>query len=66
MIGTGEASVRDQVVDGQGLSARPLIERKRLLRSIVPEQPSALLYADHIDRRLGDFRFSTVNNGSIP
>ena len=29
---------------------RPLIERKRLLRSIVPGQPSVMLYAGHIER----------------
>jgi len=36
--------------DGQDLRTRPLIERKRRLRRIVPAQPSALLYADHIER----------------
>jgi bifunctional non-homologous end joining protein LigD len=36
-------------LDGQDLRARPLIERKRLLREIVPQQSSALLYASHID-----------------
>jgi bifunctional non-homologous end joining protein LigD len=35
---------------GQDLRARPLIERKLLLRSIIPEQPSVLLYANHIER----------------
>jgi hypothetical protein len=29
--------------------SRPLIERKRLLRSIVPAQPSVMLYAEHIE-----------------
>lgn len=29
---------------------RPLTERKRLLREIVPEQPSVMLYAKHIER----------------
>ena len=37
-------------LDGQDLRARPLIERKRLLRSIMPKQPSVLLYASHIER----------------
>ena len=36
-------------LDGQDLRARPLIERKRLLRAIVPLQSSALLYASHLD-----------------
>jgi bifunctional non-homologous end joining protein LigD len=37
-------------LDGEDLRSRPLIERKRLLREIVPEQPSVLLYANHIKR----------------
>jgi bifunctional non-homologous end joining protein LigD len=37
-------------LDGQDLRPLPLLERKRLLRSIIPEQPSALLYASHIER----------------
>lgn len=41
--------------DGEDLRSRPLIERKRLLRSIVPEQPSAMLYADHIERHGVEF-----------
>jgi bifunctional non-homologous end joining protein LigD len=36
-------------LDGGDLRSRPLIERKRLLRSIVPEQPSVMLYAEHIE-----------------
>src|SRR3984885_10641616 len=36
-------------MDGQDLRARPLIERKQLLRELVPRQTSALLYASHID-----------------
>jgi len=35
--------------DGEDLRPRPLIERKRLLRSIVPAQPSVMLYAEHIE-----------------
>jgi bifunctional non-homologous end joining protein LigD len=30
--------------------SRPLVERKRLLRSIVPEQSSILLCAEYIER----------------
>lgn len=37
-------------LDGTDLRERPLIERKRMLRSIVPEQSSSLLYADHIEQ----------------
>lgn len=36
--------------DGVDLRMLPLTERKRLLRRIVPEQPSVLLYANHIER----------------
>jgi ATP-dependent DNA ligase len=37
-------------LDGEDLRDRPLIERKSLLRSIVPARPSILLYADRIER----------------
>ena len=37
-------------LDSTDLRERPFIERKRLFRSIVHEQRSVLLYADHIDR----------------
>jgi bifunctional non-homologous end joining protein LigD len=37
-------------MNGEDLRARPLLERKRHLRKIIPAQPSALLYADHIER----------------
>jgi len=37
-------------LDGEDLRSRPLLERKRLLRQIVPPQPSVMLYATHIDR----------------
>jgi bifunctional non-homologous end joining protein LigD len=37
-------------LDGRDLRALSLIERKRLLPSIVPAQPSVTLYADHIER----------------
>jgi bifunctional non-homologous end joining protein LigD len=36
-------------LDGEDLRSRPLIARKRLLRSIVPKQPSVMLYAEHIE-----------------
>jgi bifunctional non-homologous end joining protein LigD len=41
--------------DGEDLRERQLIERKRLLRSIVPEQSSSLLYADHIEQHGVEF-----------
>jgi bifunctional non-homologous end joining protein LigD len=37
-------------LNGEDLRSRPLIERKRRLRSIVPEQPSVILSAEHIER----------------
>ena len=42
-------------LDGEDLRERPLIERKQLLRSVVPARPSVLLYAEHIDRDGVDF-----------
>jgi bifunctional non-homologous end joining protein LigD len=36
-------------LDGEDLPTLPLIERKRLLRAAIPEQPSTLLYASHIE-----------------
>jgi bifunctional non-homologous end joining protein LigD len=42
-------------LNGHDLRLRPLIERKRLLRSIVPEQPSVFLYANHIERNGVEF-----------
>jgi len=36
-------------LDGQDLRALPLIERKRLLRSIVAQEPTSVLYADHVE-----------------
>jgi len=41
--------------DGTDLRERPLVERKRLLRSIVPVESSCLLFADHIERNGTDF-----------
>ena len=35
-------------VDGLRLRARPSLERKRLLRDIIPEQPCVVLYASNI------------------
>jgi bifunctional non-homologous end joining protein LigD len=37
-------------LNGQDLRERPLIERTRILRSLVPEQCPCLLYADHVER----------------
>jgi bifunctional non-homologous end joining protein LigD len=42
-------------LDGEDLRSRSLIERKRLLRSIVPKQPSVTLYAEHIERKGAEF-----------
>ncbi len=36
-------------LDGKDLRALPLSERKRILRTVVPKNGSALLYAAHID-----------------
>jgi bifunctional non-homologous end joining protein LigD len=37
-------------LDGKDQRSQPLLERKRILRSIVPKQPSILLYADHVEQ----------------
>jgi bifunctional non-homologous end joining protein LigD len=42
-------------LDGRGLRSKPLIERKRLLRKLIPESHSHLLYVDHIDDYKGFF-----------
>jgi bifunctional non-homologous end joining protein LigD len=42
-------------LDGKDQRSRPLLERKRILRSIVPKQPSVLLYAHHVERYGIDF-----------
>ena len=42
-------------LDGKDQRSRSLLERKRILRSIVPQQPSVLLYADHVERYGIDF-----------
>jgi bifunctional non-homologous end joining protein LigD len=38
-------------LDGKGLRGRgcPLVERKRILRRVVPTQPAPVLYADHVE-----------------
>ena len=36
-------------LNGQHLLDRPLLKRKRLLRSLIPKQPSVLLHADLIE-----------------
>jgi bifunctional non-homologous end joining protein LigD len=38
-------------LDGRDLRRIPLVERKRILRRLVPPQPSRLLYVDHIEAR---------------
>jgi bifunctional non-homologous end joining protein LigD len=38
-------------LDGQDLRGRPLIERKRLLRALIPPHPCALFYVDFIRER---------------
>jgi len=42
-------------LDGEDLRERPLVERKALLRKLVPKQPCILLYADHIERNGTEF-----------
>jgi len=36
-------------LDGRDLRSKPLIERKELLRKLVPESHSHLMYVDHVD-----------------
>jgi len=38
-------------INGKDLRARPLLERKRRLRAIMPRMESRLLYHDHVDAR---------------
>ena len=45
--------------DGRDVRSLPLIERKRLLHSIVSEQSSVILYADYIER--GGMEFYQLN-----
>jgi bifunctional non-homologous end joining protein LigD len=42
-------------LDREDLRSQPLLERKRILYSIVPKQPSVLLYADHVQQHGIDF-----------
>jgi bifunctional non-homologous end joining protein LigD len=35
-------------LNGRDLRALPLLERKRLLRQVVPPQPCPVLYVDHV------------------
>jgi bifunctional non-homologous end joining protein LigD len=42
-------------LNGVDLRVRSLIERKRMLRSMVPKESSALLYASHIEQNGRDF-----------
>lgn len=42
-------------LDGEDVRSRPLVERKKLLKWIMPEQPAPMLYARHIERRGLDF-----------
>ena len=37
-------------LDSEDLRPRPLIERSRRLRAIVPGQPSVMPYAEHLER----------------
>jgi bifunctional non-homologous end joining protein LigD len=38
-------------IDGEDLRARPLVERKRRLRAIMPRMESRLVYLDHVAGR---------------
>jgi bifunctional non-homologous end joining protein LigD len=38
-------------LNGRDLQALALVKRKRLLRGVVPRQPSPVLYVDHVARR---------------
>jgi bifunctional non-homologous end joining protein LigD len=35
-------------LDGSDLRDRPLLERKRLLRMLLPRRPKSVLYVDHV------------------
>jgi ATP-dependent DNA ligase len=41
--------------DGEDLRDRPLVERKRRLRRLIPSVPTRLLYVDHVEARGRDF-----------
>jgi bifunctional non-homologous end joining protein LigD len=38
-------------LDGKDLRRRPLVERKQILRTVVPMPPAPVLYADHFEER---------------
>ena len=42
-------------LEGCDLRARPLIERKKVLRRLIPRRSPFILYADHIEARGCDF-----------
>ena len=42
-------------VEGRDLRDRPLVERKRILRSLIPRRSSFVLFADYLEARGGDF-----------
>ena len=42
-------------LDSNDLRSLPLIQRKELLHGIFPQQPSVLLYANHIERAGKEF-----------
>jgi bifunctional non-homologous end joining protein LigD len=42
-------------LDGRDLRQKPLIERKELLRKLIPESHSHLMYVDHVDDYKGFF-----------
>ena len=39
------------IVNGKDVRAPPLVERKKLLRAVVPQRSSAVLYAQHVHGR---------------
>jgi bifunctional non-homologous end joining protein LigD len=42
-------------LEGRDLRERPLIERKKILRRLIPRRSSFVLYADHLEARGCDF-----------
>jgi bifunctional non-homologous end joining protein LigD len=42
-------------LEGRDLRDRPLVERKKILRRLVPRRSSFVLFADHIEARGCDF-----------
>jgi len=43
-------------LDGSDLRDRPLLERKRLLRKLLPRHPKSVLYVDHVASGTGLFQ----------